>query len=124
MVQFLSLGLVIYVFVTNHRVHMHWSHLRNADEMLPIRVALRRNMDVAGALIASNLLNAVCFLFIGADSAIVYALHAPLIPPVKLVRLPTSLLCMIYQTISGCLLRFISAHFHQLRHDVLSVDYH
>ena len=53
-VSMVSLFFILYVYFTNHRMHEHWSHLRVADEMLPIRVALRRNMDVVSALIVSS----------------------------------------------------------------------
>ena len=52
--EIVSLTLILYVYFTNRRVHAKWSHLRTADQSLPIRVSLRRNMDIAGALIVSG----------------------------------------------------------------------
>ena len=80
-----SIGFILYVYFTNRRVHKHWSHLVNTNQMLPVRVSLRRNMDVAGALIASSLLHALCYGILHTICFIVFFLNAPRIPPVTLV---------------------------------------
>ncbi|PJF38470.1 MAG: hypothetical protein CUN55_17190, partial [Phototrophicales bacterium] len=102
MVSATSLCFILYVYFTNRRVHAHWSHLRNADQMLPIRVALRCNMDVAGALIASNLLHVVLFTCVCACATIVYFIHAPRIPTVPLVSCILLMIILLNSQVIYC----------------------
>ena len=75
----------MYVFISNRRVHAHWSHLKCDSQMLPTRITLRRNIDVAGALIAANFVHIVCFFLVNFTGVFTCIMHAPVMPPVMLV---------------------------------------
>ena len=114
-----SLGLILYVYFTNRRVHKHWLHLLNVDQTLPIRVSLRRNMDVAGALIASDLLHAAYFACVHVGGIIVYLVHASRVPPATLVIVPCKLLLSkdsTTQAICSDLVLRMFVGFHMLCH--------
>ena len=74
LLEVVSPSLFLYVYFTNRRIHAQWV---NHNQTLPIRVSLRRNMDIAGALITPGLVRVVCNFCIYAILISVYLFYRP-----------------------------------------------
>lgn len=88
--EVISLSLVSYVYFTNRRIRAQWALLRRVsrtiDQTMPIRVSLRRNVDIAGALIASGIAHAASCFCTNVVVAVIVITYYPTVPPVLNVR--------------------------------------
>ena len=70
-----SVDLVLYVMITNRRLRRKFVHNERLNQTLPIRVSIRRNINIASALLPSALLHALRY-GIGYSVAVVLYLHS------------------------------------------------